>query len=142
MRPLMLKRTYLSHQGSEACVRRARDVIFWPGMAREIQYLASQCPTCNDYVAKQQKEPLMSPEIPTTPLAIVAQYLCTFAGKSYLITIDYYSDFWELDQVTDTSSDTIVKHTKAHFARYGIPVTIITDNGPQFRAQQYDNFVK
>ena len=66
-------------------------------MASEIRNLASQCPTCNDYATKQQKEPLMSPEIPTTPWAIVAQDLFTFAGKSYLITIDYYSDFWELD---------------------------------------------
>ena len=52
-----------------------------------------------------------------------------------------YSKFWELDQVTETSSDTIVKYTKAHFAKYGISVTRITDNGPQFRAH-YDDFIK
>ena len=31
--------------------------------------------------------------------------------------------------MTDTSSETIVEHTKAHFARYGIPEKVITDNG-------------
>ena len=140
MRTLMLQRIHTSHQGPDACVRRARDVIFWPGMASEIQHLASQCSTCCDYKAKQQKEPLLSPEIPTTPWTIVAQGLFTFAGKSYLITVDYYSDFWELDAVTDTSSETIVEHTKSHFARYGIPVKVITDNGPQFRPQVYEEF--
>jgi len=53
-------------------------------------------------------------------------------GKAYL---DYYSDFWELDAVNGTSSDTIIKCTKAHFAHYSIPEKVITDNGPQFRAQ-------
>ena len=56
MQTLMLQRT---HSSQEACVRRARDVIYWPGMANEIRRLASQCSTCNDYTAKQQKEPLL-----------------------------------------------------------------------------------
>ena len=109
-------------------------------MASEIRHLASQCSTCSDYKAKQQKEPLLSPEIPTTPWTIVAQDLFTFTGISYLITVDYYSDVWELDAVTDTSSETIIEHTKSHFAHYGIPVKVITDNGPQFRAQVYEEF--
>ena len=140
MRALMLQRSHISHQGPEACVRRARDAIFWPGMASEIRHLASQCATCNDHSTKQQKEPLLSTEIPTSPWAVLAQDLFTLAGKSYLITVDYYSDFWELDALTDTSSESIVKHTKAHFARYGIPEKVITDNGPQFRAQSYEEF--
>jgi len=142
LRATMLQRIHSSHQGPEACVRRARDVIFWPGMANEIRHLASQCSTCNEYTAKQQKEPLMSPVVPTAPWSMVAQDLFTFAGKAYLITVDYYSDFWELDAVSDTSSETIIECTKVHFARYGIPEKVVTDNGPQFRAQSYENFAK
>ena len=137
MRTLMLQRIHTSHQGPDACVQRAWDVIFWPGMASEIRHLASQCSTCSNYKAKQQKEPLLSPEIPTTPWTIVTQDLFTFAGKSYLITVDYYSNFWELDAVTDTSIETIIEHTKSHFVRYSIPVKVITENGPQFQAQVY-----
>ena len=96
-------------------------------MASDIRHLASQCSTCCDYKAKQQKEPLLPQEIPTIPWTIVAQDIFTFAGKSYLITVDYYSNFWKLDAVTDTSSETIVEHTKSHFARYCIPVKVITD---------------
>jgi len=93
-------------------------------------------------MAKQQKEPLLSSDIPSAPWSIVAQDLFTLAGKSYLITVDYYSDFWELDAVSDTSCETIVELTKGHFARYGIPQKVITDNGPQFRAQLYEDFAK
>ena len=50
------------------------------------------------------------------------------AGKSYLITVDYFSKCWELDTLTNTSSETTVEHNKVHFARYGIPEKVITDN--------------
>ena len=34
----------------------------------------------------------------------------------------------------------LVEYTKPHFARYGIPATVVTDNGPQFRSQEYESF--
>ena len=142
MQALMMQRTHSSHQGPEASVRRAKDVIFWPGMTSDIRHLASQCSTCNDYAAKQQKEPLISTKIPTRPWSIVAQDLFTLDNKSYLITVDFYSDFWELDTLNDTTSETIVAQTKAHFSRYGIPNKVISDNGPQFRSQLYEDFAK
>ena len=60
LRTKMLARTHSSHQGAEACVRRARDVIFWPGMTAEIKEMANQCSICNEYKHKQHKEPLMT----------------------------------------------------------------------------------
>ena len=75
---------------------------------------------CSKYKAKQQKEPLFLPKTPPRPWAIVAQDLFKLAGKSYLITVDYYSDLWELDAVTNTSIGIIVEHIKAHFACYYI----------------------
>ena len=37
----MLQRVHTSHQGPDACMRRATDVIFWPGMAKEIRHMIS-----------------------------------------------------------------------------------------------------
>ena len=96
MHPIMLQRTRQSHQGPEACVRCARDVIFWPGMASENRQLANQCATCNSHVAKQQKEPLMLPEIPNTPWTIVAQDLFTCVGRSYLIMVSSFGNWTQL----------------------------------------------
>ena len=121
MQPEVKQRIHISHQGLDACVQRTKDVLFWPGMASKIRHLVSQCSVCNDYAAKQQKEPLISTEIPSKPWSIVAQDLFTFDHRSYLITVDFYSDFWELDALTETSSETIVACTKAHFSQYGIP---------------------
>ena len=142
MRPLMLKKAHESHQGAGASIRRAKDVIFWPGMNSEIYNMVSQRPVCNDYLVKQQKEPMMTPEIPTRPWQVVAQDLFILDRENFLITADYFSDFWELDQLPDTLSSTVVTKTKQHFGRYGIPEKVISDNGPQFRSQEYTKFAK
>ena len=96
LRAQMLTRTHTSHQGVEACVKRAKDVIFWPGMTAEIREIVSQCSTCNEIRDKQQKEPLMTYEFPSRPWKLVAQNLFVWNKKDYLVTVDYYSDYWEL----------------------------------------------
>ena len=142
MRPSMLKKVHASHQGAEACIRRAKDVLFWPGMNGEITNMVSQCAACNEYQSRQQKEPMMTPEIPTRPWQMVAQDLFTVNRENYLITVDYFSDYWELDQLPDTLSSIVIEKTKQHFARYGIPETVISDNGPQFHSYEYTIFSK
>lgn len=142
MQTLMLKKIHSSHQGPEACIRRAKDVIFWPGMTTDIRQLVSQCSVCNEFLQKQPKEPLMTYEIPSYPWQMVAQDLFTVNNEDYLITVDFYSDYWELDRLTSTTSETVVALSKSQFARFGIPETVLTDNGPQFRAESYATFAK
>ena len=38
IRPQMIARVHFSHLGPDACVRRARDVLFWPSMAGQIKF--------------------------------------------------------------------------------------------------------
>jgi len=89
LRTQMLARTHIGHQGAKACVKRAQDVIFWPGMTTEIKEMVSHFSTCNETRDKQQKEPLMTYKIPSRPWKLVAQDLFTWNKKDYLITIDY-----------------------------------------------------
>ena len=46
MQPEMKQKIHFNHQGPDACVRRAKDVLFWPGMASEIRHVVSQCSVC------------------------------------------------------------------------------------------------
>ena len=138
LRKVMVEKAHSSHTG-QACVRRARDVIFWPGMKDEIEARINECDTCCEYMAKQQKEPLMSHKIPSLPWEKVGQDIFSLHGHSYLVTVDYYSDYFELDFLEDTTANTVIEKTKAHFARHGI-ADICSDNGPQFTSQEFANF--
>ena len=45
LRPLMVKKVNSSHIGIEGCLRKARDVLFWPGMSAEIKDFIGKCDT-------------------------------------------------------------------------------------------------
>ena len=80
----------------------------------------------------QTKEPLIPHEIPERAWAKLACDLFEFDKKSYLVTVDYYSNFFEVDRL-----DQLTSKLKPHFARYGLPDTLITDNGPQFIGEDF-----
>ena len=61
-------------------------------------------------------------------------------NKNYLVTVDYYSNFWEVDRLEKTKSKDVIKKLKQHFARYGIPATFISDNVPQFVSDEFKKF--
>ena len=58
-------------------------------------------------------------------------------GKKYLISIDCYFDFFEIHLVHHTATTAAIAKMKSHFAPWGIPDEIVTDNGPQFVSDEF-----
>ena len=58
------------------------------------------------------------------------------------MTVDYYSNLWEVDKLPNTKANTIILKLKNHFARYGCPDTMISDNGPQFACKEFKTFAQ
>jgi len=133
-------RVHSSHQGAEACCRKARDVVFWPGYSADIKAACEECDICRKYTSHNIKEPMQSVKIPDLPWQIVSQDIFTYGKRDYLLTVDHYSDYIEVDVLPDTTAETVVKCTVQHFARHGIPERVITDNGPQFTSAEYAAF--
>jgi hypothetical protein len=46
--------------------------------------------------------------------------LLTVNKSNHLIMVDYYSDYWEFDELTDTTSDTIIECCKKQFSRHSV----------------------
>ena len=142
LRKKMQDMLHMSHLGTESTLRRARECMFWPGMNADIKLFISTCDACRTYEMQNQKETLQPHELPDRPWEKVAADLFELEGKHYLVTVDYFSNFWEVDRLHDLSSRTVIKKLKAHFSRYGIPNILITDNGPQFISEDFIKFKK
>ena len=41
------------------------------------------------------------------------------------MTVDYFSNLFEIDYLSTTTSNTVVKKLKGHMARYGIPDEVV-----------------
>ena len=61
----MLTRIHASHLGVETCLRKARDVIYWPIMNSEVKNLIIDFTECDDYLQNISKKPLISRPIPS-----------------------------------------------------------------------------
>ena len=66
--------------------------------------------------------------------------LCTFEGTEYLVTVDYFSKFIEVDCLPGARGTGVIPKLKSHFARYGIPEEIYSDNGPPFQSRELEAF--
>ncbi len=81
-------------------------------------------------------------EIPDRPWQKVSMDLFEFNGDNYIAITDYYSKFFEVSKLTGLTAKATIRHIKPHFARYGIPEEVISDNGPQFDCKEFKDFAQ
>ena len=133
----ILKKIHDGHLGIELCRRRARAVVYWPGMGQQIEEMIKKCSLCQRYSNKQQKETLMQHETPEHPWQNVATDLFQWAGKDYLLVVDRYSGYPEIALLSNTTSSVVIRHMKSIFARH---VEVLSDNGPQYSSGLFKKF--
>ena len=142
LRQEMKQRIHSSHLGIGSCLRRTRETLFWPGMSAEIKELIKSCEVCRSYDTTPQKETLMPHKVTTRPWEQIGADLFKLDNKDYLVTSDYYSNFFEIDRLPNTRASTVIPKLKNHFARYGYPDNVISDNGRQFISEEFAVFAK
>ena len=104
MQPEMLKLMHSSHLGMEKCKRRARDILYWPGKSAQIEDFVSNCNVCSTYTRSNTKELFLPHSVPSCPWSKVGGDLFELLGNHYLILVNYYSEFVELNHLYTTTS--------------------------------------
>ena len=59
-----------------------------------------------------------------------------------LVAVDVFSKWPEVFVVNSTSASLIIDKLKTIFAVHGLPVTLISDNGPPFSSSEFQSFTK
>ena len=142
MRQEILENLHQSHMGISKTKARARETVYWPNINQHIEMLIKKREVCQTYQKQQQKEPMIPSDIPIYPFQIVASDLFNWNNQDFVIVVDYYSKYWEMEKSYGTKSIAIVKKMKKIFSRLGIPETLRSDNEPQYTAQVFKEFSK
>ena len=111
-------------------------------MNADMKDYISRCERCRNFEISNQKETLMPHELPSRPWEKVGTDLFSLDGRDYLITVDYLSNFWEVDRLLDTKSSTVIRKLKAHFARNSSPNYSVSDGGPQCVSEEFKRFAR
>lgn len=143
--PEELRSTYIEilhkgHSGIERTKQLACDMLYWPNMRPEIEKVISGCHACNSTKPHLQKEPLYVHPVPSLPWSYVSADLFDWNGFQYLVVVDSYSGWFEMDSINDSTSATVIGKMKRQFATHGVPERLMTDNGRQFVSREFQQF--
>ncbi|XP_031570271.1 uncharacterized protein K02A2.6-like [Actinia tenebrosa] len=89
-------------------------------------------------------EPVKTIKLPTEPWQDVAADLLgpMRTGEHLLVVVDYFTRFYEVVIMNSVTANSIIKALEPIFAGYGYPLSIKTDNGPQFVAETFETYLK
>jgi transposase InsO family protein len=141
MRQATLESLHVGHLGIEKCRAKARMAVWWPKISSDIERFISDCQICNHW-SRDRAEPLIPSPLPQLPWQKVATDLFELSGRHYLVIVDYFSRFLELEELPSQTADQVIHVMKKTFARHGIPVTCVSDNGPCYASQQFKAFAE
>ena len=143
LRPGILSKLHLGHQGIEKTRALARETVYWPGIDKDVELLCKSCSVCVTKAPRHVKEPLISVPLPTRPWDKIGADFITLNDKKYLITVDYFSNYVEVHNFhSNPTGLSTVQRFKNLFARYGAPFELITDGGSEFCNAHFVQFCK
>lgn len=95
-----------------------------------------KCALCANHPRDQAEKPLITRMIThDLPMTWSKIELFELNQREYLITVDYYSSFFEIDRLKNkTSNEIYISKLKQHLARHGPPTTLISDSGQPFNS--------
>ncbi|XP_060874020.1 uncharacterized protein K02A2.6-like [Metopolophium dirhodum] len=127
--------------GIERCRNQIKDVLFWPGISNDIKNIVESCEVCLKYRNNNAKEPMISHAVPDLPWQKLGIDLFHHNDKTYLLVVDYYSKFIDIAHLSKGShAKLVITQLKSIFARFSIPMEIISDNLPPFNASEFKLF--
>ena len=109
-------------------------------MSAEIRDFVSRCTICQTYRPEQAREELQPDELPSRPWQKIAADLFHLGQQTFLIMVDYWSNFFEVVEIHKKTAQAVITQLKVQFARHGIPEVLIMDKGPEFDNQEFKSF--
>ena len=130
------------HLGIVGTRQNLRSKVYWPGMDKAAEKHCKSCHGCQLVAQPNPPEPIRSTALPDAPWQHLAADLMgpIPSGHSILVVVDYYNRFYEYEILRSTTTDKVADAMEEMFSRHGLPLTIKTDNGPQFKAAEFNAY--
>ena len=133
----------MGHPGIVRMKALSRMYVWWPGISADIEKSVRLCHQCQEMQPTPPVAPLNPWRWPSRPRArLHLDFAGPFEGKYILIGIDAHSKWIEATCTQSTSSSAVIEVLRSLFARFGLPETIVTDNGAGFVSQEFEEFLR
>ncbi|VDH89859.1 Hypothetical predicted protein [Mytilus galloprovincialis] len=136
----------LAHEGHQGIVKtklRLREKVWWPGIDQDAENLVKSCRACQVVGPVPKQEPIKRTQLPDGPWQdLCADLMGPFpTGEYVFVVVDYYSRWQEVAILKSVTTDKIIRSLDMMFSHHGIPISLKTDNGPQFTSKEFYNYL-
>lgn len=139
----VLSEAHEGHLGIVRLEQRCRDLIWWPGIGRDIE---APC-LLSGKTGPSVPTPLQPVPWPPRPWEHLELDICgELHGRGIhqrllVVLYDLHSKWPEVVPAETVTTQVITDILETLFARWGMPRTITTDNGPQFVSAAFSQFL-
>ena len=148
LRPTVFKIFHGSvHLGPEKTHNQIRRTYYWPKMKSDIEHWAAHCPRCQkNKITRHNRQSLSN--FPSEPGRLNILHidlvgpLPNIQRFAYIVTIrDRNTGFLVTAPIPNKTSEIVIEAIEVHFiSKFGIPETIITDQGREFVSHKFSAF--
>lgn len=128
-----------NHRGINECYLALSRRYYWPKLKEHVTKYINECRICGQ--AKYDRNPV-KPRLqivppPSKPFEVVHLDLLSVDSHKYLTIIDAFSKYAQAYLLRDATAVSVIQALLQFFSHHGVPLTIITDNGPEFTNQLF-----
>lgn len=133
-----------NHRGITECYLALSTRYYWPKMRDHIIKFINECTICGQ--AKYDRHPI-KPQfniVPpaTKPFETLHIDLFTVQTEKYITFVDVFTKYGQAYPLRDGTAVSILQALLTFCTHFGVPLTIITDNGTEFTNQLFMEFTR
>ena len=133
---------HAAHTGVSKMKTLARSYLWFPNLDKELEELAASCETCLENRPMPDKAILHPWHWPTSPWhRIHVDFAGPVDGNYFFILVDAHSKWVEIFKTKGTASSDVIRCLQHVYATFGLPVSIVSDNGPCFTSAEFKQFL-
>lgn len=142
LRANILEELHSTHLGIVKSKSLARSYFWWPNLDKDLEQTVKSCKFCNTLKPDPNKAQLM-----TWPVAdgvwqrVHTDFCGPIDGYYFLILIDSYSKWPEVFISKSMTTEFTISRLRETFARYGLPIVLVSDNGSQYTSYEFKTFL-
>ena len=143
LRSKLLEELHMGHSGASRMKELARSYVWWPNLDKDLEDLTTSCQDCLALRAMPPKAELHPWEWPDRPWhRLHVDYAGPVEGRYFLVIVDAHSKWVDVYPTSGTTAKETIQCLRHSFSRFGLPVSIVSDNGPCFVSQEFKEFCK
>ena len=134
----ILKEFHSAHPG----MSRMKAFMYWPRMDRDIEKIVRECQGCQLAAKAPPVQIQLWPKTDTPSTRLHIDYAGPLNGHYFLVVVDSFTKWPEVFKCKHPTSTSTIDALRLLFSRFGVPKTIVSDNGTQFTSKEFEEFCK